>query len=74
MAFTFFGVYFQDINGVEYRCGFHNDDYYMPLLERGDNNVQMEVNQQQGTGAAGETCREIRNLLPVTIPFPNGHT
>jgi len=26
MAFTFFGVYFQDINGVEYRCGFQDDE------------------------------------------------
>ncbi len=74
MAFAFFGVYFQDEHDVEYRCGFHDDDHYMPLLERRDNNVWVEVNQQQGTGAAGETCRNIRSQLPVAITFPSGHT
>ena len=24
MTFNFFGVYFEDIGGTEYRCGFHN--------------------------------------------------
>ena len=38
MAFIFFGVYFQDINNTEYRCGFHDDDHYMPIIERRDNN------------------------------------
>lgn len=74
MAYSFFGVYFEDINGVEYRCGFHDDNHYMPLLERRDTTGWVEVNQQQGTGAAGETCRGIRNQLPVTITFPAGHT
>lgn len=72
MAFTFLGVYFQDEDGTEYRCGFHDDDHYMPLLERRDNNVWVKVNQQQGTSAAGKTCKDIRNQLPIT--FPAGHT
>lgn len=37
MAFKFFGVYFQDEHGTEYRCGFHNSTQNMPLLERQDN-------------------------------------
>lgn len=74
MAFSFFGVYFQDINSIEYRCGFHDYDHYMPILERRDNNQWVEVNYQHGTGAAGETCRDIRNNLPVPIQFPAGHT
>jgi hypothetical protein len=74
MAFQFLGVYFQDINGNEYRCGFHNNSHYMPLLERRDNDNWVEVNFKKGTGKAGENCRDIRNDLPVTIPFPNSHT
>ena len=74
MAFQFFGVFFQDINGIEYRCGFHDNDNYMPILERRVNHILVEVNYQHGTGAAGETCREIRDNLPIPISFPNGHT
>jgi len=60
MAFIFFGVYFQDINNTEYRCGFHDDDHYMPIIERRDNNIWVEVNKQQGTGTAKDACKFIR--------------
>lgn len=74
MAYNFFGVYFEDTNGVEYRCGFHDDDHYMPLLERRDADGWVEVNQDLGTGTASATCRVIRAQLPVVIAFPHGHT
>jgi hypothetical protein len=74
MAYNFFGVYFENENGIEYRCGFHDDNHYMPLLERKDPQGWVEVNQNQGTGAAAATCRDIRDELPVIIPFNNGHT
>jgi len=74
MRYNFFGVYFQDSNNVEYRCGFHDDDNYMPVLERRENNCWIEVNSQRGTGAANQTCRQIREQLPVTIEFGPGHT
>lgn len=74
MAFNFFGVYFEGADGIEFRCGFHDNNHYMPLLERRDNNVWVEVNRQAGTGEAAQTCRDIRAELPVVIPFPAGHT
>jgi len=74
MAFQFFGVYFQDINGIEYRCGFHNYNHYMPILEKRNGNTWIEVNYHKRTGNTGETCRKIRENLPVVISFPKAHT
>ncbi|MBW1649141.1 MAG: hypothetical protein JRJ44_00420 [Deltaproteobacteria bacterium] len=74
MKFKFFGVYFQDAQDVEYRCGFHDNDGYMPLLEKRSDNDWVEVNQNKGTGAANQTCRNIRGGLPVPISFPEEHT
>src|SRR5690606_40755561 len=74
MAFNFFGVYFEDINGVEYRCGFHDHNHYMPILERRDNGNWVEVNQQRGTGSAKRECQYIRNNLPINIWFADNHT
>jgi hypothetical protein len=67
-------VYFQDTKGVEYRLGFHDDDNYMPLLEKKINDEWVEVNKNKGTGAANQTCRAIRGKLLVPILFPEGHT
>lgn len=74
MAFNFFGVFFEDENGNEFRCGFHDNDHYMPILERRDEDDWIEVSKKQGTGAASTTCREIRADLPVVIDFPDNHT
>lgn len=74
MAFSFFGVYFEDANGNEYRCGFHDDDHYMPILEKRINNNWEEVNQHHGTGSASAKCREIRLELPISIDFEPNHT
>jgi hypothetical protein len=74
MAFSFFGVYFQDVNNVEYRCGFHDNNYYMPILERRGNNGWEQVSQQLGSGSASAKCREIRQELPISIDFPHNHT
>lgn len=74
MAFQFFGVFSQGTNGIGYRFGFYDNDNYMPILERRDNNSWIEVNYRQGTESAGETCRQIRSNLPIQIPFPNGRT
>jgi len=74
MAFTFFGVYFQAEDNTEYRCGFYDDDNYQPIIEKRENNNWVEVSQKQGTGAANATCRDIRNNLPIRIPFPSAHT
>lgn len=74
MAFNFFGVYFQDINGIEYRCGFHDvHNQYMPILERRDNNNWIRVSGR-GNRSAQSICRQIRSQLPLTINFPNNHT
>ena len=74
MAYNFFGVYFEDALGVEYRCGFHDDNGYMPIIERRANIGWVEVNQQHGPGNAKATCQTIRTNLPVTIPFADNHT
>ena len=75
MERKFFGVYFEDAKGIEYRCGFRHDDQYMPLLEKRIDNDWAEVSQKKGTGPANKTCRKIREALPVTIEFPEGsHT
>jgi len=74
MAYNFFGVYFEDIQKNEYRCGFHDANQYMPMLEKRVNDNWIEVSQHHGTGAAGRTCVDIRNQLPVTITFPAAHT
>lgn len=74
MAFNFYGVYFETVDGVEYRCGYQNDTQYMPILERRDGTTWTEVNHHHGTGNAGETCRFIRSELPVHINFPDSHT
>jgi len=74
MAYNFFGVYFEDELGVEFRCGFHDDNNYMPILERRDNGVWIEVNQQQGTGNAKLTCQQIRAKFPVNVHFNDNHT
>jgi len=73
MTFSFFGVHFQDINNIEYRRGFYDDNHYMQIIESKDSNTWVEDNQQHGIGAAGEICRDIRNQLSVTIPFFAGH-
>lgn len=74
MPYNFFGVYFESENGTEYRCGFHDDDNYQPKLERRVAGNWVEVSQGLGTGAANQTCREIRDNLPVPIHFPESHT
>ncbi len=73
MAFNFFGVYFQDINGLEYRCGFQDDNSYMPILERRDNNNWVRVTGR-GNRSAQSVSRQIRSQLPISIRFPNNHT
>lgn len=74
MAYNFFGVYFEDENGIEYRCGFHDDNNYQPLVERREDSGWVEINQKQGTGKANAACRMIRNNLPIPIDFPESHT
>lgn len=74
MAYTFFGVTFEDINHTEYRLGFYDDGNYQPIIERRDAGTWVEVNQLHGTGAANQTCRNIRADLPISIAFPPGHT
>lgn len=74
MSFQFFGVYFQGDNDTEYRCGFHDNNHYMPILERRDASGWVEVNQHNGTGSATQACRDIRSELPVVINFLAGHT
>lgn len=75
MAFNFFGVYFESENGTEYRCGFHdNNNQYMPTLEIRTQNGWITVTKGNGTGPANRVCRNIRQNLPVHIPFVNNHT
>ena len=74
MAYNFFGVYFEDSHGVEYRCGFHDDNAYMPQLEKRVSGVWTVVARGNGVGNANTSCRDIRANLPITVPFINGHT
>lgn len=74
MAFSFFGVYFEDANGSEYRCGFHDDNHYMPILEKRTEDGWQQIGQHLGTGSASAKCRVIRENLPIQIAFPNNHT
>ena len=76
MDFNFFGVYFQDTSGIEYRCGFHDDNQYQPLLETRMNNDWINVGSGANTrGPANGRCATIREGLPITIPFPvDAHT
>ncbi|MBS1584874.1 MAG: hypothetical protein JSS82_04950 [Bacteroidetes bacterium] len=74
MAYNFFGVYFEDVNGVEYRCGFRNNREYQPKLYRRQNNAWVEV-VGRGANSAQSVSAAIRGQLPTVIAFPAGaHT
>lgn len=76
MAFNFFGVYFEDVNNNEFRCGFYDNNKYQPIIEKKNKNTGNweEVTKKNGTKAANKTCRDIRQELPINIPFPLNHT
>lgn len=74
MAYTFFGIYFEDVNNNEYRCGFYDNNNYQPIVEKRTPQGWQEINHRQGTGNANQICRLIRASLPHPIAFPNGHT
>jgi len=74
MAYNFFGVYFEDAQGNEFRCGFHDPLTYMPKLEKRINNQWIEV-RGRGANSAQVTSARLYNNLPSPIPFPAGaHT
>lgn len=72
LAFQF-SEFSQDINDIKYRYCFYDKDNYMPLLERSDNNIWIEVNYQHCTRAACEMCIQIRDNSPIQNQFPNGN-